>query len=251
MPPVLDRRVAFDERSKQFPMRALLPTRVERVAKIWDTPRPPLPTDQGREGACCGHGWSAELACDPVRYPVSDAFAYAFYLDCRKVDQAEGRYWDEGASVLAGAKVAKQRGLISSYRWAFGIEDCIDVLCSSGPVVLGIPWWSSMYGTQPGGMLEVSGEVVGGHCILAIGYLPEYRPIPNGPNVGPVVVLSNSWGPTWGINGIGYMKVADLDRLLRDNGEACIAVDVPLGTPKPPAPKPAPARPWWRRWTRW
>jgi hypothetical protein len=110
--------------------------------------------------------------------------------------------------------------------------DLQDTVCTKGPVVLGIPWYSGMYSTGPGGQIWVNGELAGGHCILCIGYWPNH------PQFGNCYVLLNSWGRTWGINGVGYMIESDMRRLLvTEQGEACIARDI--------APKPV--VPWYRK----
>lgn len=108
-------------------------------------------------------------------------------------------------------------GIIHQYRWAFGIQDVIGALMSQGPVVLGINWYSGMY-NAPGGKLRVSGNHVGGHAILAIGYNPSSQVFDG----EETVILQNSWGRSWGIDGIAEITVEELGRLLREGGEACV-----------------------------
>jgi hypothetical protein len=131
-----------------------------------------------------------------------------------------GNNFPDGASVLAGAKVAKATGMVSQYRWAFGIDDVVDTLIQRGPVVLGLNWYESMYETDRQGRVTVSGALVGGHCITAFGFHPKH------PIFGPCVRWMNSWGPSYGLGGVGYITVPDLTRLLKENGEACIPTDV-------------------------
>lgn len=233
--PQLGRHPHFDDRSRSYPIRTLLPARALRTARIWDV-LGPFPLDQQAEGACVGMGWSAELAADPVVIPVPDvSFAFRLYELAREQDRLMGNYWGDGASVLAGAKAAAAKGWVAQYRWAFSIDDVIDTLVAHGPVVLGVPWFSDMYRTDANGLVKVGGDLVGGHCLLAYGYLP-------GTDHGPVVLLLNSWGDSYGIHGRASIKVDDLARLLADDGEACIAVDQ-----LPAPPRPRPRLPWWRR----
>jgi hypothetical protein len=168
---------------------------------------------------CVGFGWSAELSSTPIKIPTTNSSARTLYMKARLEDQLMGNDWDEGASVLAGAKACLKDRNIKSYRWAFGIEDVLYALSNIGSVVLGIDWHSGMYDTSPGGLVDVSGPIVGGHCILANGYWPNH------PEFGDVVVWTNSWGRSYGVNGRGYIKVDDLTRLLQRNGEACVALD--------------------------
>lgn len=221
----LDRIPHFDPRSKLFPVRALMPRTVERVKRLWPVLDVSFPLDQGAEGACVGFGWSGELSADPVRFDTSHTTARELYEQARAIDRQMGNNWTEGASVLAGAKACVAQGKVGAYRWAFGIDDVIDTLVSTGPVVLGVNWHQSMYRTAAGGLVVVDGPIVGGHCILAVGYWPAH------PVHGDVVVWLNSWGTGYGVNGVGYVPVAKLDQLLKAGGEACIATDV---APAPP-----------------
>lgn len=217
--PKLDRMPYKDPRSRDYPIRALLAAPVRRKAVKWGYPAN-FPLDQGEEGACVGFGWCAELGSAPVMYATTNPYAFAYYQAARQEDRAMGNNWAEGASVLAGAKVAKRAGMINEYRWAFGANDVIDTLVSKGPVVLGVNWYESMYSTDENGLVSVWGDVVGGHCITAIGYDPHKS------GIGPCILWLNSWGPSYGTRGVGYLRVADLVRLLGEGGEACIATDI-------------------------
>lgn len=218
--PVLDRRVAFDERSNYFPVRTVIGNKVVRQTTLYDIP-PPLPLDQGSEGACVGFGWCGQLLAGPVIQRANNSYAMDYYQAARQIDRKEGRYWPSGASVLAGAKVARNRKLITGYRWAFGIDDVLDTLCSKGPVVLGIPWYEGMYETDVAGRVQVNGALVGGHCLVATGF------IRNHPNWGgDWVQWVNSWGRNYGVQGRGFISVSALRQLLQNDGEACIANEV-------------------------
>jgi hypothetical protein len=221
--PVLNWIPRFDERSKNFPVRSVIATPPKLKNKLW-VPGPIL--DQGREGACVGFGWTAEALATPIPVNLSrmkikvatdpNVFARTVYQRAKVLDEWEGEDYD-GTSVLAGAKVLKELGLVKEYRWAFSINDVIDAIISKGPVVLGIYWYAGMY-DAPDGILNVAGSVVGGHCITAIGYrLGKYT------KTGvDSVILQNSWGKDWGINGLAELKVTQLDMLLRNDGEACV-----------------------------
>lgn len=231
--PKMDRRVAFDERSRAYGIRPLVAGAV-RQTTLHDVPRP-LPLDQGSEGACVGFGWSAQLAVGPIFNPASNLYAQAYYQAARTIDQLAGRYFPDGASVLAGAEVGRRRGLFTGYRWAFGVDDVIDTICAKGPVVLGLDWYEGMYQTEDEGRVRIHGARVGGHCILATGYVhghPRWG--------GNWVRWTNSWGHAYGVQGNGFIRVDDLAGLLAANGEACIADEVAPVIPRPRLS-------WWRR----
>lgn len=206
--PRLDRLVEFDERSRSYPIRTLLPTTFRSYT--W---RVPVALDQGREGACVGFGWAHEIAARPwADAGITNDYAFAIYRWAQQNDQWPGEDY-EGTSVLAGAKaVSEWLDRIVEYRWAFGLDDVRRTLGYRGPVVLGVNWYDGM--SEPGsdGFIRVSGNLAGGHCILAYGVSEP----------GKYVKLWNSWGTGWGQGGACRITFADLDRLLNENGDACI-----------------------------
>lgn len=233
----LDRLPHLDERSRSFPIREVIPAGLRSRAWRCD-PR----LDQGQEGACVGFGWSHELAATPTVVPgINNRFAREeIYWNAQREDDWDGgaypdaspRY--EGTSVLAGAKVVAERGFMSEYRWAFGIDDVLGALSHQGPVVLGTNWLNSMFRPRPSALLsvDVGSGVGGGHCYLARGVRLSGR-LKGEPNAGePLVRIRNSWGEGWGIRGDAFVKASDLERLLQDGGEAC----VPVGRSRGPSP---------------
>jgi hypothetical protein len=216
---VLDRKKFFDPRSRAFGIAATTEPLPPIVKKTWGYPKGRL--DQGAEGHCVGFGWSNELAGDPVRIgPVDDAFAHAMFYAAQTEDRKMGNNWSDGASVLAGAKAVKSLGYIEEYRWAFGIDEVLHALMT-GPVVLGVDWYDGMYETDKRGLVNVSGSVVGGHCITSFGFIPKMR---FGLKRIDVVPWVQSWGLGYGRRGIGYLPVEQLATLLSAGGEACVPV---------------------------
>lgn len=213
----------FDERSKDFPLRAAIKERPKRRTKQW---RNGVILDQGREGACVGFGWAAEALSTPVSVDLSrvkadvprepTAFAHHLYQRSKVLDIWDGEDYD-GTSVLAGAKAMREAGLIKEFRWCFSIEDVIDAILTKGPVVLGIYWYESMY-AAPEGILSVSGEIVGGHCITAVGFKLAKDSVTG----EDTVILQNSWGYSWGNWGLAEIRVSELAALLNNAGEACV-----------------------------
>lgn len=225
----LDWKSYHDPRSKDYPVRSLINKIGVDLKRVhWEEG---TVLDQGREGACVGFAWVGELLTQPVAPKVQpteklgNALASSYYKRAQKIDQWPGEDY-EGTSVLAGAKVMKEKGHIESYRWCFGIEDVRDALLTTGPVVIGIPWKSGMYSTGKGGLVKVSGSNVGGHALVLTGYDP-FMTI-NGRKY-EVFRWRNSWGTEYGVDGSGYIKYNDLEKLLKQNAEAC----VPIGRKEP------------------
>lgn len=227
---ILDWKSNHDPRSLEYPVRAVIRSAVKPKDKLW-TPGPIL--DQGREGACVGFAWAAEGMAEPIPVDlqrlrantptVPNLYARFLYGQARYIDQWAGEAY-EGTSVLAGAKAAQNMRTLRTYRWAFSTQDVIDSVIKKGPVVIGINWYNGMY-EAPNGILRRSGALVGGHALLVVGFKVNSEKIPG----QSTFILQNSWGNSWGINGLAEITVADLDALLRENGEACVPVSRSYG----------------------
>ena len=171
------------------------------------------------------YGWLAEALSTPVPVKLAwmaadtprdpDGFADFIYRRAQLIDEFEGENYS-GTYVLAGAKAMTEVGLVREYRWAFSLEDVIDTVLAKGPVVVGTPWYSGMYDPQ-GGVLRVSGDVVGGHCYLVVGY----RVAPPETGGEDALVIQNSWGSDWGTGGTALVTLTDMRTLLAQ-GEAAV-----------------------------
>lgn len=209
-----DRLVEFDQRSREFPIRAIVGEQPLR-SYIWACG---AWLDQGREGACVGFSWSHELAARPVEVPVSNEYAQQLYHRARQLDEYLGEDYD-GTSVIAGAKAVVEAGLVDGYRWGFSVEDLALAVGYHGPAVLGVPWYSDMLDTDTDGWVRPSGDQVGGHAIMCRGVDVKAR----------FFTLRNSWGRAWGIDGDCLVRWDDMAELLANDGEICIPVGRHLG----------------------
>ena len=214
----LGRVPQFDERSRAFPVRALVGPKPPR-SYTWSCGSV---LDQGQQGSCVGHAWAHELIARPVVVPgIDHATAVQLYYAAQGLDDEPGGEYPgasphyEGTSVLAGAKATQNAGYITEYRWAFGLDDLILALGHAGPAVIGLDWYNDMFDPDADGLLHVTGGIAGGHAILANGVSVRKR----------LVRLHNSWSASWGVNGEAYIGFDDLAGLLKAGGEAC----VPMG----------------------
>ena len=207
----LGRIPEFDNRSRGFPIRALL-----------GAPRPPrsytwncyAQLDQDGVGACVGFSWAAELAARPVIIKnVTNAIGMSIYKRAQQLDEWPGEDY-EGSSVLGGAKAVSEYGFLDEYRWGFSLSDALEAISYHGPAVLGINWYSGMFSPGPAGIIKPTGAIAGGHAILANGISAKKQ----------LVRLHNSWGTDWGINGDAFLSFEDLGTLLKEEGECCIPV---------------------------
>jgi len=136
------------------------------------------------------------------------------YRDAQVVDEWPGENYN-GTSVRAGAKVLADRGHIGEYRWAWDLETVVRALLDVGPVVVGTNWYSGMFEPNQG-IIDISGTVAGGHAYLL-----------NGVNRNKGMIrLKNSWGRDWGSRGHAYISFEDMDRLIKEDGEACLALEI-------------------------
>ena len=249
----LDRLPQFDERSRNFPITAVVNTSVY-TSKTWPCE---IYNDQGEEGACVGFGWSHELASEPAVVPTNYDVAFALYKRAQALDSWPGDNYS-GTSVLAGAKAVQELRnnvgvqYMPEYRWAFGLSDLLLALAHQGPVVLGLNWYTGMFNVDSAGYLRVSGDLAGGHCLLAVGvYIVSAVAEPTSLDQidldASYVILHNSWGRTWGIGGKCKMTLRDMQRLLNEQGEACVQmvrnVDQVIVPADPVGPSPAPVKP--------
>jgi hypothetical protein len=218
----LDAVPQFDQRSRRYPIADLFTDRQRTLcSRGWQCP---TWLNQGQEGACVGFSWAHELAARPAEVEgVSRSLAIRIYEDARKVDEWPGERYD-GTSVLAGAKVLKFRGYMQEYRWGFGLIQALQAVGHLGPVVVGMPWYESMHHPRPSGLLEVTKDKEKNrHAILVRGVALRAR-LKGERGPLSVVQLRNSWGRRWGVDGDCWLLVEDLEALLRDEGECCVAV---------------------------
>jgi hypothetical protein len=242
-PRTFDVRPSLDPRNDAYPVQAMLGigSHLPRRPQVWQTA--PV-TNQGAEGACIGHGWTAEARAWPVPVDLTrvaaplakgwprdpDGFARRLYTEAQRRDPWPGEapaY--SGTTVLAGAKAMQALGLIQRYHWTHDVEDLIDALIAHGPAVLSVDWRDQMY-DAPGGRLDVAGISVGRHCILANGYTPDSG-LWGGHD--EAIMLTNSWGPEWGEQGQAWVRKADLRNILGPHGEVCVPDSRGLGTSAP------------------
>jgi hypothetical protein len=200
----LGRHREHDPRSRAYAVEPAAAGKVDRSPILWD--RYSAILDQGDIGACTGNAMAGWLGCAPHCTSKADAaqydetFALKLYSLATRLDRIPGYYspgdpdsQDAGSSGLAVAKAARKLALIRSYGWAFSLNGLIHAL-RSGPVIVGVPWFSGMDHPDRNGLIEATGEIRGGHEFLIRGWQPS------GPLDG-VFTADNSWGPSWARNG--------------------------------------------------
>lgn len=176
--------------------------------------------DQGSEGACVAFAWTHERAARPKVGPVDNALARSLYPLMQRVDEWPGEEPTySGTSVLAGAKIAKEKGWIGEYWWADNVTDALAAISFRGPAVLGVDWYEGMLDTDADGFIHATGRIVGGHSILARGVSLSKQ----------AVLLHNSWGKDWGGTekgpGTAWLSFYDFNYLIQNHGDVCIPLE--------------------------
>jgi len=180
--------------------------------------------DQGREGSCVGHACVGAIGSQPVPAPasrVTHAESVRWYKRAQRVDEWPGDKYD-GTSVNAGMKVGRSFGWWDSWRWAFGLDDARAAI-QLGPLVIGVPWRSSMYATGPDGVVDAGGSEVGGHCLVVTAWVTDYA------GHGPGFWWRNSWGAEYGIRGDAFVPEPVFASLIAEVGEVAVPIGRKIG----------------------
>ena len=118
---------------------------------------------------------------------------------------------DCGSSGLGLAKAMRQQGFIYGFDWTFDFQSFLAALQNS-PVCVGISWYAGMFDPDKKGFVEPTGEIQGGHELLAraVNFTHQY------------VQFRNHWGKGWGIRGECKMRFSVIERLLAQEGDVMI-----------------------------
>jgi hypothetical protein len=211
----LGRRHAPDQRDHGFLLREVVPAPTREIQyRYWF--QNGWWGDQADTPQCVGYAWAHFLEDGPLTQlgPGPILAPSVIYDEAKKVDEWPGEAYD-GTSVRAGAKALQARGFISEYRWAFDLGTVVNALLTTGPVVMGTNWYAGMFAPDADGVIHLTGDLAGGHAYELTGVSRALGR----------VRLKQSWGRAWGINGHAWLTFEDLERLVHEDGEACLATE--------------------------
>jgi hypothetical protein len=211
----LGRELVIDERDKKYLIENKLQLKKTTLTeKYWFADG--WWGDQGNTPHCVGYSWSHWIDDGPILHkgPKPNTNPILIYREAQKIDEWPGENY-AGTSVRAGAKFLKSKGKIKEYLWTTNLTTLVNTVLTQGPVVVGTNWYYGMFFPDRNGMIRVTGRISGGHAYLINGVDTKKQ----------IFRIKNSWGRTWGQMGHAYISFSDMNRLMREQGEVCLAIE--------------------------
>lgn len=174
--------------------------------------------NQGNTSECVAYSWIHWLEDGPVYQPASPQPILnpnTVYKAAQKIDEWPGENYN-GTSIRAGAKILQQQGFIQNYYWTTDVNVLANTVLNTGPVVVGTYWYSNMM--RPNlrtGLMSATGRILGAHAYIINGVDLNRR----------LFRIKNSWGRNWGLQGRAFISFTDMSRLMRMQGEVCLAIE--------------------------
>jgi hypothetical protein len=237
----LGRNEIPDSRDALYPMRAAIPKKIVYRSKKWKLG--PVLSQSAASSACpgcinktfphapycCEHGFCVGYAtrgfldAQPIR-TIDGPSPLEIYHSAQAIDTWPGVEY-AGTSVRAGVQYLRSKGHVEQFLWGNTAQDVADYVRTMGTVILGIDWHESMFwpdaATQY--VIKPEGPIAGGHALLCAWFWLQ-KTI-GGKTFKNLFKLRNSWGDDWGDRGDAYIEFADLDKLLRNGGDACAPIE--------------------------
>jgi hypothetical protein len=206
----LGRHVLHDPRSKNF-----VASQAPQVVSVKHQATG-LPLNQGQLGSCTANALCGALDSAPNfngGTPLNEDNAVNVYKLETELEKQPYPPNDPGGSGLMVCKAAQQMGLISAYHHAFGIQEALLALVQR-PVITGVSWYEGFDHPDANGLVAISGNVRGGHEIVADEIDADNK----------LVWFWNSWGPTYGVGGRFCMSFDTWDQLLQQQGDVTVPI---------------------------
>jgi hypothetical protein len=209
--PLLGRNKVHDPRSRGFamPTKAIdRSTWKDKVIRVYD----PLPNPNQSVGCCTGVAKCSQFNSIGNRRTgvvLGMPEAEACYSRNSQIDPFQGSWppEDTGSSGLASCKTAQEFEWGGAYYHLFGgADEVVQNLMAGKTISVGTYWYESMFYPTASGLVTVSGDIAGGHQYLIRGY-----------DVDRDRVMGRCW---WGAFRDFWMSRTDLNRLLREGGDA-------------------------------
>ena len=230
-----------DHRDKYFTLSSRL-TEVPLPDKIDLRDKCPLVYDQGKIGSCTANGLAGAYHFDEMKQKNSNVFMpsrlFIYYNERAREGTTDS---DSGASIRDGLKTMVKIGVCSEDSWEYESDelttkphrDCYkeakkhraikykrvaqrepdlkQCLASGVPIVFGFTVYDSFEEddiTKTGlvKMPEKNEKILGGHCVMLVGYYSNANDEAN-PMKAPCWIVRNSWSDKWGDKGYAYFPM--------------------------------------------
>jgi hypothetical protein len=173
--------------------------------------------DQKNTPQCVGYAWAHWLEDGPIEQsgipPIIPPSV--IYQNAQKLDEWPGEKYD-GTSVRGAVKYLQNVKKVSSYYWGYDLQTLITTVLNLGPVVVGTNWYEGMFYPNVKGIIRATGRLAGGHAYVINGVDTTTK----------MFRIKNSWGRLWGQKGHAYISFVDMQRLIREQGEICLAKEI-------------------------
>jgi hypothetical protein len=194
-----------DRRDRKFLIKQ---KRTGRLSRKWGVGKL---LDQKSTPECVAYALCGMLLGEPISNQFINP--HGLYRGAKLVDEYAGENYD-GTSVRAGAKVLAALGFISEYLWAFNVDTMINTVLERCPMTVGTNWYAGM-ANPTAGLLVPKGRLLGGHAYYIFGVDTRTEQFD----------VRGSYGRTWAIGGNAKIGFDSMARLLKEDGEALIAIE--------------------------
>lgn len=195
------------------PVPVPVPTPDPTAAVRWETSQI---LDQGNTPHCVGFTGADFLGSAPVTQAVTTQLGHDLYYECKVIDGEAGK--ENGSDMRSIGKVLKNRGRIAGYAFASTVAEVKAWVRTQGTVMLGTNWYDGMFYPDSKGVIKIGGAVVGGHAWSIVGH----------DGTTGLYTAMNHWGTGYGDKGFFYFGDDVLARLLSEQGDAIVALELPL-----------------------